>query len=326
MATKLAAELGVDSVINGGSVDRLPTDVTGHDLVVWMPDVPNDEEKAYPTKSQGSILVCSKVMRDGYTKAQAVARIFAMHGNAVIRIQAGTRPFGFILTDALGNNWAMTTSIADLADGIRRLTDWTLGGKRVGARATDRARVHARSPIEAGGEDLDRLIACTRDLADRIENGIGSRYFGNVATRCQQLFPGMAGGVGMLVSPRNSDKRRIEAADMAFALKGIEGVEYHGKKPSVDAPVQLELFEARPDINFFVHGHAYVVGAPLTEHYYPCGDLREVPDILALMDGPRGIINLRNHGFLAFSDSIDALRDMTDGLSFEGASNDTTCV
>ena len=51
-----------------------------------MPNIDNEEEKQYPIKKKGSVLICSKVMREGYKPIDAISRIFKMQGNAVIAI------------------------------------------------------------------------------------------------------------------------------------------------------------------------------------------------------------------------------------------------
>jgi hypothetical protein len=81
--TMLAEDLENDiEVFNG----ILPKDISGYDLVLWMPEISNDQPKNYPVKDRGSVLILSKVIYEGRTEADAVSRIFSMHGNAVICI------------------------------------------------------------------------------------------------------------------------------------------------------------------------------------------------------------------------------------------------
>ncbi len=65
---------------------ELPKQINGFDLTIWMPNISNEEPKDYPKKDKGSVLICSKVMRNGYTHIDSVSRIFKMHGHAVIEI------------------------------------------------------------------------------------------------------------------------------------------------------------------------------------------------------------------------------------------------
>ncbi|MBW2168857.1 MAG: class II aldolase/adducin family protein, partial [Deltaproteobacteria bacterium] len=242
----LAKELDAEVVHNGGDIIDLDHDISGFDLIVWMPSVSNGESKWYPKKDRGAVLVCSKVMRSEYTKADSVSRIFAMHANAVIEIRrgAGAGKFLFGLRDAMANWWAEpTTDIVNLVSGIMEHYWWTKGSIRIGSKRSD-----------LRDNDTYRLMELTGQVADRVENSIGERYFGNVSTRCQSMFPGARGLGHILISPRNTDKRRLGAEDMvmvsAFQDAAGEGsVRYWGpRKPSVDTPVQLYIFGAMPEV------------------------------------------------------------------------------
>jgi hypothetical protein len=83
VVTKIANQLEITEVINGGTLDSLPHEMN-MDLILWMPNITNESPKQYPKKGNGNVLICSKVMRDGYTVIDAVSRIFKMRGNAVI--------------------------------------------------------------------------------------------------------------------------------------------------------------------------------------------------------------------------------------------------
>ena len=98
----------------------------------------------------------------------------------------------------------------------------------------------------------------------------------------------------------------------------IENGTYYGSnKPSVDTPVQLELYKQCPQINYFIHGHSYIPGWPETEIYYPCGDLREVNGIVRLIkDRTSGIINLKDHGFLIYASDFAELWNLVEIIKF----------
>jgi hypothetical protein len=115
-------------------------------------------------------------------------------------------------------------------------------------------------------------------------------------------------------SRRDVDKNRLTVNDMVL----VSDSTYYGThKPSVDTPIQIELYKKCPHIFYFIHGHAHVPNQPTTSEYYPCGDLREVPGILQLIDHNRfGIINLKNHGFLIYADSIEHLKAMVTLVKF----------
>ncbi|KKN37563.1 hypothetical protein LCGC14_0762480, partial [marine sediment metagenome] len=307
----LADELQA-SVINGGNVNKSIHNsekfCKENDLIIWMPNISNEEIKIYPRKSQGSVLICSKVMREGYTKADSVTRIFRMHANAVIEIRKKKDHFNFRLVDALGNSWVNTDSISNLTKAILALYKWTKESIRVGTVCADKDT-----------KELASLIDCTCYVANKVESSIGERYFGNVLTRCQKMFPGMRDtGETALVSPRNSDKRRLKVEDMVLVVTAGESIQYWGsRKPSVDTPIQLAILANNFQINFLIHGHAYVEGAPITKHYYPCGDMREVPEIIKFTEkSANGVINLKNHGFLMFSNTIKDMMNITQSAKF----------
>lgn len=112
------------TLINGGDLKSLPRELDS-DLTIWMPDISNLEDKYYPHKKKGSVLICSKVMREGYTDIDAISRIFKMHGNAVIAIYKSCFPYTFSLIDALGNEWYSGSSLKDLGEKILEFYSWT---------------------------------------------------------------------------------------------------------------------------------------------------------------------------------------------------------
>jgi hypothetical protein len=67
-----------------------------------------------------------------------------------------------------------------------------------------------------------------------------------------------------------------------------------------------------------VHGHAHARDWRSTQNYVPCGDMREINEVAALMklDG-KGVINLRNHGFLMFASTIEEMESLAYQVSFE---------
>lgn len=286
----------------------IPENVSGYELVVWMPDIPNGQEKNYPVKDKGAILICSKVMREGYTLFDAVTRIFKMHGNAVIVIyKEPGKNFRFELVDALANIWYSGDNISMLCKYITELCEWTKAAIRVSIpKAHQDVSVFNIPP-------LDSFIDINRHLAYKSATQCGNRYFGNFSTRCTKLFPSHRGSNFIVMSPRNVDKRTLTADDM---VQIVDGAYIGDRKPSVDAPVQLAIYDAVPEINYMIHGHAYVEGVPTTEHYFPCGDMREVADTVRLLKKGYVAINLRNHGFLLATKDLGEMDTLKEKLNF----------
>lgn len=312
---KMLAKCLNSPVANGGSLVKL-TSLTNlvDDLNIWMPNVSNDIGKIYPHKKRGSIVICSKVMRSGTTLHDAVARIFRMHGNAVIAIDPGSDFFKFTLIDALGNVWVSTHKIAELARAIKRFQLWMKGVRRAKSSVLHKGgKVVASKMFKKDIQDyyLHKLCEINTDLADKVELAAGTRYFGNTSTRCEALFPSIKMRENYIyVSKRNVNKERLTEEDFVLCrdVPGKEDIMYvtddQSAKPSVDTPIQVQLYKRFPKIMCMIHGHAYVKDAPTTAYYWPCGDLREVSCASVLLEERTMCINLKNHGFLAVGTNL----------------------
>lgn len=307
--SKLSSYFNEPVVINGGDINELPSSID-NDLTIWMPNIANEEPKHYPIKSNGNVLICSKVMRDGYKKIDAVERIFRMHGNAVIAITKGTL-YNFELIDALANTWYSGSSIEELYLNIIKFYDFT---KRAIRKSTIRSDL---KQIEIDHVNVGVFLDINRNLSNYIQNSCGERFFGNVSTRCQKLFPSLRSNY-ILVSPRNIDKKSIQPNDMVQCYKNDNTVYYIGdRKPSVDTPVQLEIYNNCPNVNYIIHGHAFIDNAPTTDEYYLCGDFREFYEVYGFIKNNKfGFLNLKNHGFIIYSDTLDNLRYIISDLTF----------
>jgi len=308
---QIACRLSNRTIVhNGGTITQLQElqEISG-DLIIWMPNIPNNQTKVYPTKPLGSVLICSKLMRPETTRLDAVSRIFKMHANAVIAIYPGDK-YNFALIDALGNIWEQASHIGLLTWSILELYEWSKG----------QLRAHSlEAELEAGPYQDDGFIQLVKQTADRIEASDIPRFFGNCSTRCMKTFPSHRVKEQIYVSARNIDKQRITAEDMV-PVQGIRNqqfIQYQGKrKPSIDTPVQLALYKKFPEINYMIHGHAFVEGAQSTSDYYPCGDMREYPRIIERIKKPYGVINLRQHGFLIYSDQLETLCALSSNANF----------
>lgn len=295
--------------INGGSLDSLPSEINS-DLILWMPNIVNEVPKQYPKKTVGNVLIVSKVMRDGYTELDAVSRIFKMHGNAVIAIYKEER-FRFKLIDALGNTWYDDSDLSELVVKIKEFYQFTKNSVRVRTKQIYIDYFHKNN-------DVQDFINLNNTLAKYIQVSCGERFFGNLSTRCMLLFPSLKNDISILVSPRNVNKKNISEEDMVLCQKGDNILTYVGnKKPSVDSPVQLKIYENKSHINYIIHGHAFIKDAVETSEYFVCGDIREADEVIELIDDNQyGAINLKNHGFLLYSDTLDNLKELINGLEF----------
>ena len=300
---------GECTVINSGTLDSLPKEIDS-DLILWLPNIENEIPKQYPRKSKGNVLIVSKVIREGYSDLDAVTRIFKMHGNAVIAIYKEDQ-FRFKLIDALGNVWYNGNDLKGLYHKIINFYDFTKKSIRIGSVKSD-----ITPPIV--NDDLDEFIDVNKSLAQYIQTSCGERFFGNLSTRCSKLFPAMKNESGMFVSPRNVDKEAITSNDMVYCEEGDNVIKYAGNhKPSVDSPIQLRVYSSCENINYLIHGHAFIKNAVETSEYFVCGDLREAKEVISIIGTDRGgAINLKNHGFLLYSDTLDKMKEIIKGLEF----------
>lgn len=303
---------------NGGSITDLNNhrkDIKNFDLILWMPNVSNEEEKIYPEKRIGTTLIVSKVLR-GNTDAhigEAISRIFKMSANAVIAIDTSESTYKFILIDALGNTWASTTDLVELSKAIEDFYLWTANAVRIGTVKISDDPKHTPDYID----DFCKVI---KRVSEKVENERGGRYFGNASTRCEKTFPSMkSSNETIFVSKRNISKKHILPDDFVCVMNSSKYVLYNGPdKPSVDTPIQLSLYEAYPNIKFMIHGHAHIKYAQETGHYFPCGDMRELGEIIDRL--PRNpstfVLNLKNHGFLIGTSTIEELKNIVEDIEF----------
>ena len=308
--------------INGGLLKDLPSELCG-DLVLWIPNISNEEEKHYPKKRVGSVLICSKVMREGYTRAESISRIFKMHGNAVIEIRNSIPGYyTFTLVDALNNIWYDGDNIKELCLAILRFYIFTKDAKRISTTLITDVKEAMSVALELRASScqvmlISRLIGINKNLADVVKKSCGDRFFGNISTRCQKLFPSMRDNKNhIFVSPRNSNKESLTFGDMIVYRDGDEDFPIFVNlkpvdiKPSVDSPTQLRIYQGCPKINFLIHGHAFIDNAKMTNRYYLCGDVREADEVIRMIgDSASGAINLKNHGFLIYANTIDSLEE-----------------
>jgi len=303
---KLSEEFrDVNTVLNG----TLPKSITGYDLTLWFPNIPNEEEKNYPVKDKGSVLICSKVIREGRTEVDAVSRIFDIHGNAVVCIYKHKhKNFSFQLIDALGNSWVHTDSLRLLLKSILEFYEWSKGQIRM-------SFIESTGIVKPSISLPKQFVELNTKVADKIESKLGARYFGNFSTRCMKLFPSIRQITHdtYLFSPRNIDKKRLSTEDFVLVTPPY----YYGNRMySVDSPCQMYIYRQFDDINYMIHGHAYIKHAKFTESYYPCGDLREVEEIAKLFRTGARVINLKNHGFLIAAEDLRVMEYSISSLEF----------
>jgi ribulose-5-phosphate 4-epimerase/fuculose-1-phosphate aldolase len=325
--------------INGGNYDNLAAVVdTGdfshshYDVVWWMPNIDNAEDKILPrikALKPNCVLVQSKrVIEKDYNDFQLVQRMLSSHAALCFKVERNEEDrYVFSVLDPLGNIWCdrkhWSDAVYTIVERLQVLTCMT----RV--RSTS---VGDRRPFELEDDFLQLVRDFGGVFADRVQAANPERFLGNASTtRCMHGFPSTRADQSTLfVSKRNVDKTII-SSDQFVQIEVNEGdsnVSYYGDtKPSVDTPIQQQLYQHLPFVKYMVHGHVYVEGAPFTKTNVPCGYLEEVDEVLDVIkehftsaNGQLGsvtsfAVNLKGHGCLIGSHSVDDLASFANFVS-----------
>ena len=308
-------EKGVkDSLISNPVVTNIIDSTVGYDLIIW-----NSPEE--PIKDKGAVLVYVSNSSD---IGVSLTDLYRNGANAVILIN---KEGYYDLVDALGNLWCRTTDQVELLNNVVRLYEWSKSTIRIESTQSE-----GRVPY-TNIQELDNFCNIIRSVSENVDNERGGRYFGNASTRCSKMFPTLRSTSNksqyILVTKRNTSKRSIKPNDFVVTKMSKDNkVLYYGKdKPSVDTPIQIELYQSFPNINFMIHGHAYISREFLdynlinyTNKYCSCGDLREAHEVRKYIQNKYCdlfVINLQNHGFIIATDTLGRMKSIVNGnISF----------
>ena len=308
IVTKLAATLGWECS-NGGNVAELPLiDVKCLDALLWMPNIPNDEDKLLPDikklNPQLLLIQSKRVIEKEYTVNDIIGRLLASHSNLGIMITKAFDRLHFKLLDPLGNIWVYTDDVETLAKAIGERVGTLLKMKRVGSE-----KVGPRQPFKIEPEFIEIIRSYGNRFTQYVNAVNPNRLLGNASTRCAKGFPTFRDKNGIYVTRRNVDKATLSEEDFVQVQPFTDKVYYYGdQKPSVDTPIQLRLFEFYSNVNYMLHGHVYAQNGIYTHSKIPCGFIDEFDEITALVPDKKRtnfIINLRGHGCLILAESLD---------------------
>lgn len=331
MISALQLHLPELTFYNGGFVDELHNNILhqakNNDIVIWMPNVPNEVPKMRNIKSVNpkTILVSSKRNdNQKYTFSELINRSLLQKSNLTIEFsKQNDGTFKMMVFDPLGTVYYLGTNINDM---VRHLA-W---------RAYELTQFTRVQSIQVEGDksapEQPEFFAFARECSDIFHNLINpdagvTRFLGNMSFRCQNGFPSYRGDDGLIyVSRRNVDKRYINAESFVPTYRGEDGkVCYYGEhKPSVDTPIQQRLYELFPQMNYMLHAHCYInlPGAVQTQHPVPCGALEEVQEIInatmcqGLQDAKLIAVNLVGHGCIIMAESIDKINSIPHNAFF----------
>jgi len=316
IASALVKDFHRTTTINGGflgELNKVLINVCAYKYIIWMPNVSNDVPKhleKIKALNRKCILVSSKrVVEKDYTEADIIGRLLKSKSNLGIMIkQTDLDLYKFTLLDPLGNIWAET---ADIGQFCWRLAERMLFlGSMTRAKSTKIGEV---DPFEIP-DDFLRSVKNYGERFSKFVNAINpNRLLGNAATRCSGGFPGIRNGGRYLVSRRNVEKTTISKKDFVelnpVEVAGVIGY-YGDKKPSVDAPIQIHLFNYYKNVKYIIHGHVYEKDGIFTEKVVPCGSLEEAEEVKKVVPDSLRFnftINLRGHGCLIMAQDISYL-------------------
>lgn len=334
-ASKIVGELARAAgwpAANGGTLEQIENfDFNSCDALLWMPNVDNAEKKILPwiKEKNGKLLLIStkRVVEKQYHEMDVIGRLLKTRSNLGIMIerpraeegQAGGGRYRFKLLDPLGNQFCDTADIPVLAAALTARVAEIRALTRIGSVKTGEARSSGVEP-----EFVKRVIKLGDEFSRHVNAVNPARFLGNASTRrttrCCHGFPAQRGGGGdvYLVSRRNVDKQTMSAEDFVEVGKDEDLVRYYGdRKPSVDSPIQIRLFNRYANVNYIVHGHVYVDGAPSTHSKVPCGHVEEFGEIAAIVPDKNAAgfcVNLKGHGCLIMAKELEFL----DGVKFIG--------
>ena len=305
-------------VLNGGNYEMLKhalEHIEFYDVILWFPNVPNDKpklikdiKKIYPSK----ILVCSKNnIEDKYDFMSLIARALSIKANLFLEIHKKNDKIMAKLCDPLGNLFCNTGDIPEFASAlIHRLSE--LRGFTRMRSICDDLRPHPPT------SDESRFIKCSIQYAEIFHEMVHpentSRFLGNISFRCEKGFPSFKIDNCIYVSPRNMDKRTITQDIFVPVYLTSTGLYYKGElKPSVDAPLQAILYNFYKNIRYMIHSHTYIQYIPFLSKIIPCGAIEEAYEIIKKYpdcDKDFLMINLKGHGSLAMSSSVEDLENI----------------
>lgn len=305
--------------VNGGYFEDLEwiyeTRVPEYSVVLWFPNVPNDQDKIRDIKARfpKTILVTSKRNLDGrYSFAELVNHALGLKSNLVIELTSDDTGYLGRLFDPLGCIWADTTS------------DFEFIARSIVSRLEVLARITRNGSVNAGIAqpipDDTEFFALVKEYGKKFHDLIHpadgvERFLGNASFRCERGFPSFKSRGLVFVSSRNVDKRHIDrSAFVATQWDGYRVLYYGDRKPSVDTPVQSMLYGAFPRVTHMLHSHVYVDGALFTKTALPCGAIEEFEEIAKLFSPTENMVNfavnLLGHGSMVLADDLQYMKSV----------------
>ncbi len=323
--------LSID-VINGGTlvdIDKAFDRAYSANVILWFANIVGENDRLkerfnlLKENNQSAILFISKNNLDNrYSEIHLIGRCLKAHAQRLLEITADNKLYSrklFIarLFDPLGNIYGGYNGRINNSTDVGRLLskhiDNLLNITRIRSKSIGEHKIVSHS------DDINRFCELSRVVGIRLHQVMQTefnshRFFGNVSFRCENGFPAINNDGLIYVSPRNVNKQELMADQFIACEIDSSFVRYYGsRKPSIDAPIQIELFKKHPELKFMLHGHAYLNGAPFTEKILPCGAIEEVNEIEEIIKinttNDIHVVNLRGHGFLIASNNVSIMEE-----------------
>lgn len=319
LGARLYSACGLDGdYYNGGNYSallKIAENSGKYDAVIWLAKIPEDKPRISATlKEYGNFVFVSskRNLNQKLTTFDIVSDALKIKSNLVLEFKKSQDKYSARVLDPLGNaflDWS---------------NDFDLVGKVLGKR-TKELLGYTRVRSECVGENLSRevdknFLELIREYAGSFSNFINDhpeamgRFMGNASFRCTKGFPSYRKDGLIYVSRRNVDKRGIESSSFVAVDANSLHPNYFGvKKPSVDTPIQLRLYQYYPQINFMLHSHNYIFEAKSTSSIIPCGALEEAKEIVQLFPDKsleHFSVNLLGHGSIIASKNLQYFKEI----------------
>lgn len=339
---EFASNLPDAKVYNGGNynyLNEILKSCINYDIVIWWANVPNDLPKIRNVKeiNYKTMLVSSKRNVDNkYSFQDLLQRSFALKSNLTIEFTKFDSLYNMKLFDPLGNVWYEGTSIKECSKELLNRLNFIKSITRESTISSEenigslawffnmfkeemyKSEIKPIIPIKEEFLNIVKEYASTFAEATFATKDV-KRFLGNASFRCPKGFPSFREGKYIFVSKRNVNKEYIGIEEFVPVYMENGKIYYCGEnKPSVDTPIQVRLYEKLPNINYMIHSHCYIEGAPFTKNSLPCGAIEETDEILQLIEEYYKndyykdfyIINLTGHGSIMMSRSPEQLKDI----------------
>lgn len=330
------------TVFNGGNyndLNKILESCINYDIIIWWANVPNELPKIRSVKeiNYKAMLVSSKRNIDNkYSFQDLLQRSFALKSNLTIEFTKANDLYIMKLFDPLGNVWYEGTNIQDCSKQLLDRLNFIKSITRESTVSSEENNGALSWFFNMFKEEMYKsndnpTVPIKNDFLSIVKNYASKfaeatfetkdvkRFLGNASFRCPKGFPSFRDGKYIFVSKRNVNKEYISIEEFVPVYLENDKIYYCGNnKPSVDTPIQVKIYEKLPNINYMIHSHCYIEGAPFTQISLPCGAIEEVDEILNVLKKYYNndfykdfyLINLIGHGSIMMSNNPEQLKNI----------------